>query len=125
MRLTFRDGVATILVAAIGVPYIGYLIRGSMPFIQDPRGMAGTGLVLGVAAFLVLGLPNLATRLGKVELVLEVTALTAGVAAVAFAETAAADTLLAVFMALIAAVWAVDILDHAGLMSTGPVQRTS
>lgn len=105
MRLTFRDGVATILVAAIGVPYIGYLIRGSMP--------------------LVLGLPNLATRLGKVELVLEVTALIAGVAAVAFAETVAAETLLAVFMALIAAAWAVDILDHAGLMSTGPVQRTS
>jgi hypothetical protein len=40
-HLTGRDAVATILVAAIAVPYIGYLINGSMPFVQDPTGMAG------------------------------------------------------------------------------------
>ena len=119
MRLTLRDAVTTVFVAAIGVPYIGFLIRRSMPFIQDPRGMAGTGLVLGVAAFLAFGHPILASRLGKVQLVLDVAALTAGVAALAFAETVAADTLLALFMALIAVAWAVTILDHAGLVSTG------
>lgn len=38
------------LLAAIAVPYIGYLIRGDMPFVQDPRGMAAIGLVVGVVA---------------------------------------------------------------------------
>jgi hypothetical protein len=46
-----RDLLATILVAAIAVPYIGYLVNGEMPLIQDPRGMSATGLVLGVLAF--------------------------------------------------------------------------
>ena len=45
MTIKPRDWVATLLVAAIAVPYIGYLIRGEMPFIQDPRGMSATGLV--------------------------------------------------------------------------------
>jgi hypothetical protein len=38
---------------------------------------------------------------------------------IAVVETVAADTLLALFMALIAVAWAVTILDHAGLVSTG------
>ena len=50
MRLTLRDLVATILVAAVGVPYVGYLVNGEMPFIKDPRGMSAVGLVLGAAA---------------------------------------------------------------------------
>ena len=48
MKLTLRDGIATLLVAAILVPYVGYLVNGEMPFIKDPRGMAATGLVLGL-----------------------------------------------------------------------------
>ena len=55
MKIGWRDGVATFLVAAIVVPYVGYLVRGSMPFIQDPRGMTATGLVLGLAAAAVVG----------------------------------------------------------------------
>jgi hypothetical protein len=55
MRIGWRDGVATLLVAAIVVPYIGYLVRGSMPFVQDPRSMAATGLMLGLAAAAVVG----------------------------------------------------------------------
>ena len=49
MRLTVRDLVATLLVVAIAVPYIGLLIDGEMPFVQDARGMAGVGLLLGGA----------------------------------------------------------------------------
>jgi hypothetical protein len=30
MRLTIRDLVATVLVLAIGVPYVGYLMNGSI-----------------------------------------------------------------------------------------------
>jgi hypothetical protein len=55
VKIGWRDGVATPLVAAIVVPYVGYLVRGSMPFIQDPRGMAATGLVLGLPAAAVAG----------------------------------------------------------------------
>lgn len=40
--------VATVSVAAIAVPCIGYLARGERPFIKDPRGMSATGLVLGM-----------------------------------------------------------------------------
>ena len=43
MKIGWRDGAATLLVAAVAVPYIGYLVRGSMPFVHDPRGMDITG----------------------------------------------------------------------------------
>jgi hypothetical protein len=36
MRITTTDVIATLLVAAIVVPYLGYLAWGDMPFIQDP-----------------------------------------------------------------------------------------
>ena len=48
MRLKSKDLLASILFAAIAVPYVGYLINGEMPFIKDPRGMSATGLALGV-----------------------------------------------------------------------------
>jgi hypothetical protein len=55
MRPLFRNILATVLVAAIAVPYVGYLVRGSVPLVQDPRGMAGVGLVLGIGAVVVAG----------------------------------------------------------------------
>ena len=116
MRLKIRDLVATILVAAIAVPYIGYLINGEMPFIKDPRGMSATGLVLGVAAYLVLRRGDPFDRVGKAETGLAVLALVLGVVALALAETAAAEVLLAVFMGSILIVWAVELLDHAGIL---------
>ena len=116
MRLKSRDLVATILVAAIAVPYVGYLINGEMPFIKDPRGMSATGLVLGVAAYLVLRRGDLFDRVGKAETGLAVLALVLGVVALALAETAAAEVLLAVFMGSILIVWAVELLDHAGVL---------
>ncbi|RTL69497.1 MAG: hypothetical protein EKK42_05060 [Pseudonocardiaceae bacterium] len=50
MRFTWKDMAATVLVAAIVVPYVGYLVWGAVPFVQDARGMAAVGLVLGIAA---------------------------------------------------------------------------
>lgn len=119
MRLRARDLVATILVAAIGVPYVGYLINGDMPFIQDPRGMSGVGLILGVAAFLVMRSGDTVNRLGKAETGLAVLSLALGVVALALAETAAAEVLLAVFMGSILVVWAVELMHHAGILSGG------
>jgi hypothetical protein len=120
MKLTLRDGLATLLVAAIVVPYVGYLVRGDMPFIQDPRGMSATGLVLGLAAFLTAGRQFTATTAGKVELGTGIVVLAIGLAALAFAETAAAEALLAVFMAGIVLAWAVQMLHHAGLVGRPP-----
>jgi hypothetical protein len=116
MRLRMQDLLATILFAAIAVPYVGYLINGEMPFIKDPRGMSATGVVLGVAAYLVMRRDDLFDRVGKAETALAVASLALGVVALALAETAAAEVLLAVFMGSILLVWAVELLDHAGVL---------
>ncbi|GAB2686894.1 hypothetical protein [Thalassiella azotivora] len=116
MRLTTRDLVGAVLLAAIAIPYVGYLVNGSMPFVQDPRGMAAIGLVLGTAAFLVLRRGDPADRVGRVEIGLAAVAGVLGLVALALAETAAAEVWLAVFMVALLAVFAVELLDHAGLV---------
>jgi hypothetical protein len=116
MRLKMKDLVATILFAAIAVPYVGYLINGEMPFIKDPRGMSATGLVLGVVAYLVMRRDDLFDRVGKAETALALASLALGMVALVLAETAAAEVLLAVFMGSILLVWAVELLDHAGIV---------
>jgi riboflavin transporter FmnP len=116
MRLKFKDLLGSILVAAIVVPYVGYLINGEMPFIEDPRGMTATGLALGVVAYLVMRRDDLSDRVGKAETALAGTSLVLGIVALALAETAAAEVLLAVFMASILVVWAVELMDHAGIL---------
>jgi riboflavin transporter FmnP len=123
MRLKFKDLIGSILFAAIAVPYVGYLINGEMPFIKDPRGMSATGLVLGVVAYLVMRRDDLSDRVGKAETALAGTSLVLGIVALALAETAAAEVLLAVFMASILIVWAVELMDHAGVLP-GAGRRT-
>ena len=68
MKLKARDLVATLLVVAIGIPYVGYLIDGDMPFVEDARGMAAVGLLLGVLAFGLLLSGTKRDRLGKIEI---------------------------------------------------------
>ena len=114
MKLTMRDLIATLMVAAIGVPYIGYLVNGEMPFLQDPRGMSAVGLILGAGAFFVLRGGNAKDRVGTTENVLATLALVLGFVALALAETAAAEVLLAVFMGSILVVWVAEMADHAG-----------
>ena len=53
-RLARRDGVATLLVAAVILCYVGHL-TGSMPFVRTPNGMAAIGLILGFVACVVGG----------------------------------------------------------------------
>lgn len=103
MRITYKDVVATLLVAAIVVPYLGYLAWGDMPFIQDPRGMAATGLVLGLAAAAVAGRSALDPEpMHRAALVSGVVALGLGIAAL-LVETS--EVLLAVFIAAIVLTW--------------------
>jgi uncharacterized membrane protein YfcA len=116
MRLTFRDAIASLLVAAIAVPYIGYLVNGEMPLIKDARGMSATGLVLGAIAFLVLQSGNADDRVGTGEGVAAIVSMSLGLAALLLAETAVAEILLAVFMGSILLVYAFEVADHAGLV---------
>ena len=116
VRLKTRDVIATVLIALIAVPYVGYLVRGEMPFIQDPRGMSAVGLVLGVAAFLVIRSGDNFDELGKTEVAIAGVSLLLGLAAVIFAEAAVAELLLAVFMASILVVFAVELMDHTGVL---------
>ena len=116
MRLKSKDLLASILFAAIAVPYVGYLVNGEMPFIKAPRGMSATGLVLGVVAYLVMRRDDLSDRVGKAETALAGVSLVLGIVAFALAETAAAEVLLAIFMASILIVWAVELMDHTGTL---------
>jgi hypothetical protein len=116
MKWSVRDGIASVLVAAIVIPYVGYVVRGEMPFIEDPRGMSAVGLVLGVAAFLVAGARINPGVWGKVEIALALITLTVGFVALVFAEAAAAEALLAAFIVMIVAYWAVTMLDHGGFL---------
>jgi hypothetical protein len=116
MKTVWKDLIATALVAVIGVLYVGYLVNGDMPFVEDPRGMAAIGLVLGIAAFLVMRLGDATDRLGKIEVAVALVSLALGVIALALAETAAAEVLLAVFMGSIAVVWLMEFADHVGVL---------
>jgi hypothetical protein len=110
MKFNFKDIVASLLVAAIVVPYIGYLMRGDMPFIQDPRGMAATGLILGLAAAAFAGRVMFAPGVWhRVTLVIGVITLVVGVAAF---WVATSELLLAMFMIGIVVTWALAELVH-------------
>ena len=116
MKISWKDLIATLLLAAIAVPYIGYVVRDEMPFIEDPRGMAATGLLLGIAAFLVMRQGDAIDRIGKLELAAAGVSLALGVTALVVAETAAAEAMLAVFMGSILIVWMLELSDHVGVL---------
>jgi len=116
MKLTWKDLVATLLVVAIGVPYVGYLIDGEVPFVEDARGMSAVGIVLGLIAFLVLESDDTRDTTDKLELAVAGAAMVLGLVTFTLAETAAAEVLLAVFMGSILVVWAVELADHAGVL---------
>jgi hypothetical protein len=110
-RLTFKDLVATVVVAAVAIPYVGYLIRGEMPFIDDPRGMAGVGIAGLILCFAAWGL-GINSTFGKVMLLVGAAALGLGVAA-ALIGAEGSELLLAVFMGAIGLVWLVETGYHA------------
>lgn len=116
MKLKARDLIGTVLVIAIGVPYIWYLIEGEAPFVEDPRGMSAIGLILGLAAYIVMQRGDPDDLTDRVEISLYVVSLGLGVLALLLAETASAEVLLAVFMGSILVVWAIKMMDHAGVL---------
>jgi len=116
MRLKARDLVGTVLVLAIAVPYAGYLVNGSVPFIQDARGMSAIALILALAAYMVMQRNDPDDVTDRVEIALASGSLGLGVLAVALAGTASAEVLLAVFMGSVLVVWATKLMDHAGVL---------
>lgn len=116
MMIKTREFLSTVLVALVAVPYLGYVIRGEMPFVEDPRGMAAVGLVLGTVAYAVLSRGDPSDLTDKVEDVLALVTFVLGFTAFALAGTAAAELLLAVFMGGILLTWAVKMMDHAGVL---------
>jgi hypothetical protein len=49
MRLTWKDGVATVLAAVVVALYWAYLAGAGLPLVSGPRALAGGVLVLGFA----------------------------------------------------------------------------
>jgi sodium--glutamate symport carrier gltS len=110
-KLTIRDFLATVILVAVGVPYVGYLVRGEMPFIQDPRGMATVGLIGLILSFVAWGIGTHTTA-GTVMALLGAVAVGLGLAA-ALIGVEGSEVLLAVFMGAIALVYLVETIYHA------------
>lgn len=121
MKLTRKDLIATLLIAAVVVPYVGYLIWGEMPFIQDPRGLAAIGIVGLLLGFVAWGL-GLRSVFGKVMLVLGVATLGLGIAA-ALIGAEGSELLLAIFVGAIVLVWAIETMHDAGVFGAGAHAR--
>lgn len=117
-RLTIRDAMATVLVLAVAIPYVGYLIRGEMPFIQDPRGMAATGVVGLVLCFVAWGV-GIRSTFGKVMVFVGLGAIGLGIAA-ALVGAEGSDLLLAVFMGAFAVVYIAETAFHATVGTPEP-----
>ena len=128
MKLTWRDALATVLIAATGVLYGFYFVLGSVGpswvGVQDATGMAAVGLGVGVIiTALTMDITAGATssfrtlvsavRLGSVAL-----GLLALVGENLFSPTVW-ESILAAFMGSLAVVWALGTARHAGLVGTG------
>jgi hypothetical protein len=114
-KLTLRDLLATLITAAVVVPFVGYSVRGSMPFRQDPRGMAGVVIAGTVLAFAVFGRRAFGTG------AFEMTMITLGVLTLGFAIAALiAETMWALLvpaMAGLVLMWALALLHDAGYVA--------
>jgi hypothetical protein len=114
-KLTVRDLVATLIVAAVVVPFIGYSARGSMPFVQDPRGMAGVGIVGSLLAFIAFGRKAFGTgSFESIMVTLAVVTIGFGIAAL-IAETVWA--LLVPMVAALVLMWALALMHDAGYVA--------
>jgi hypothetical protein len=117
MRLTPRDGLATLLVAAILVLYGDFLATGGAPLVDDVKGMAGVGMLLGTFAFLAVRRRPPVDPRSSLEAVLGPAVLAMGAVAVLAGETRAGPAVLAAFIAAVLGLWVVELLDHAGVIS--------
>lgn len=113
-KLSVRDLLATLIVAAVAVPFVGYSVRGSMPFVQDPRGMAGVGIVGAVLAFAAFGRKAFGAG------VFEWAMVTLGVVTIGFGIAALiAETMWALLVPMVAGLvlmWVLALTHDAGYL---------
>ena len=120
-KLTLRGILATLVVAAVVVPFIGYSVRGSMPFVHDPRGITGVGIAGCLLTFAALGRDALGTgAFERVMVTLGVLTLGFGIAAL-IAETSWA--LLVPMVAGLVIIWAAALLHDAGYIAPAHAVR--
>lgn len=101
-----------LLVVAVLVPYVGYLLNGDVPLIDDARQMASTGLLLGGVAFWVIRSGHRPLPLGKIEAGSAALAVLLYILTIALSTTAASELLLAAFMLSLMLVLALDLAEH-------------
>jgi hypothetical protein len=120
-KLTIRDLMTTLIVAAVVVPFIGYSVRGSMPLVHDPRGMAGVGIAGCLLTFAAFGRERLGTGTFEWFMVtLGVLTLGFGIAALV-AETSWA--LLVPMVVGLVIIWAAGLLHDAGYIAPARAVR--
>ena len=118
MRLTWRDGMATLIVAAVAIVYLALLADGSVGFIQDPRSMAVIGLLSALVLCPLSGLKVFDAWAGGISVV---GAMTLGLGLVTVFANAWAP--LALFIAAIVLMWALSTLHHMLGAVQGPMTR--
>ena len=114
-KLTARDAMATLIVAAVVIPFVGYSARGTWPLVEDPRGMAAVGSVGALLAVWAFGRDAFSSgTFGAVMTVLAVIAVGFGVAAL-IAENS--WPLLVPMVAGLVMVWLLGVLHDAGSLT--------
>ena len=120
MHFTWKDLAATVAVGATVVPFVGFMSTGSMPFVQDPTGMAAVALVLGLIAAAVGGWFDERSALAQfAAFVVGLGGLAVGLLVLVsenFLDVSTRDGLLIAGMAAMVVLWAVAIIRHGGLV---------
>jgi hypothetical protein len=111
-KLSVRDGIATLALLAVLIPYIGFLIRGEMPLIEDARGMAAVGLAGLIIAVAAWGFRS-ETTFGRIMLIAILVTVGLGLAALIVGVEGSA-ILLALFIGAMVVVWLAETLFDAG-----------
>jgi hypothetical protein len=114
-KLSVRDILGTLIVAAIVVPFVGYSARGSMPFVHDPRGMAGVGIVGCLIAFAAFGRKPFGT--GNFEAIMAMTGLLTLGFGIAALIAGTSWALLVPMVAGVVIMWVLALMHDAGYIA--------
>lgn len=107
MQLTTKDVVASALVVASAALYAAYVAFDGIPLVQDAKGMAAVGFVLGFASRRIGGRKGFAHE--RFAFAGALASMGLGVAAL----VTASETVLAMFIASMVCLWAAAMLSVA------------
>jgi hypothetical protein len=120
MRLTWKDGIATVLTAGIVALYAGFLAGATLPLFAGPRALAGLILVVGMTACAIGGtaLNDGATN-GPTVHVGSTLGAAAFLAALVTMISGAGST-LAILVGVTVTLWLLATVRHAVTRTTAP-----